>query len=63
MRLSKARSLPHVSTGDLLRDNMKRGTPLGQAAKGFVEKGELVPDALVLDMLGARVATPDCQAG
>jgi adenylate kinase len=63
VRLSKARSLPHVSTGDLLRDNMKRGTPLGQQAKGFVEKGELVPDALVLDMLGTRVAAPDCGAG
>lgn len=62
-RLSKARSLPHVSTGDLLRDNMKRGTPLGLQAKGFVEKGELVPDALVLDMLGARVAAPDCRDG
>lgn len=42
---------------------MKRGTPLGLEAKGFMEKGELVPDALVLDMLGARVAAPDCRAG
>lgn len=63
VRLSKARSLPHVSTGDLLRDNMKRGTPLGAQAKGFMEKGELVPDALVLDMLSARVSAPDCRAG
>jgi len=63
VRLSKARSLPHVSTGDLLRDNMKRGTPLGAQAKGFMEKGELVPDALVLDMLSARVSAPDCSQG
>lgn len=63
VRLSKARSLPHVSTGDLLRDNMKRGTPLGAQAKDFMEKGELVPDALVLDMLAARVSAPDCLAG
>lgn len=63
VRLSKARSLPHVSTGDLLRDNMKRGTPLGAQAKGFMEKGELVPDALVLDMLAARVSAPDCSEG
>jgi len=55
--------LPHVSTGDLLRDNMKRGTPLGAQAKDFMEKGELVPDALVLDMLAARVSAPDCLAG
>jgi len=63
VRLSKARALPHVSTGDLLRDNMKRGTPLGAQAKGFMEKGELVPDALVLDMLATRVAAPDCKSG
>lgn len=63
VRLSKARSLPHVSTGDLLRDNMKRGTPLGAQAKGFMEKGELVPDALVLDMLAARVSAADCNEG
>jgi len=63
VRLSKARSLPHVSTGDLLRDNLKRGTPLGHQAKGYMDKGELVPDALVLDMLGARVSAADCLAG
>jgi len=63
IRLGKARSLPHVSTGDLLRDNMKRGTPLGLQAKGYMEQGALVPDALVLDMLAARVAAPDCAAG
>ena len=63
VRLSRARSLPHVSTGDLLRDNLKRGTPLGLEAKGFMDKGGLVPDGLVLDMLGTRVAAPDCQAG
>lgn len=62
-RLSQARSLPHVSTGDLLRDNVKRGTPLGAQAKGFMDKGEYVPDALVLDMLAARVAEPDCRDG
>jgi adenylate kinase len=63
VRLSKTRSLPHVSTGDLLRDNMRRGTPLGQKARGYVEKGELVPDDLVLDMLAVRVSAPDCRAG
>jgi adenylate kinase len=63
VRLSKTLALPHVSTGDLLRDNMKRGTPLGMQAKAYMEKGELVPDALVLDMLGARVSAPDCAAG
>jgi len=63
VRLSKARSLPHISTGDLLRDHMKRGTPLGQKAKGHVDSGKLVPDELVLEMLAERVAAPDCRAG
>jgi len=62
-RLSQARSLPHVSTGDLLRDHVKRGTTLGAKAKGFMEAGKYVPDELVLDMLAARVAAPDCQEG
>ena len=62
-RLAQARSLPHVSTGDLLRDHVKRGTELGAKAKGFMDRGEYVPDTLVLDMLGERVAEPDCRAG
>jgi adenylate kinase len=62
-RLAQARGLAHVSTGDLLRENVKRGTPLGSKAKGFMDKGEYVPDALVLDMLAARVSAPDCRDG
>ncbi|MSR61748.1 MAG: adenylate kinase [Planctomycetes bacterium] len=62
-RLSKARSLPHVSTGDLLRDHKARGTPLGQQAKVVMDKGGLVSDALVLDMLAERVAAADCREG
>src|SRR5262245_7070670 len=62
-RLSQARSLPHISTGDLLRDHKARGTALGLEAKGFMDKGELVPDALVLDMLAERVSAPDCREG
>jgi len=62
-RLSAARCLPHVSTGDLLRDHVKRGTELGAKAKGFMDRGEYVPDALVLDMLAARVTAPDCREG
>jgi adenylate kinase len=62
-RLAQARSLPHVSTGDLLRDHNARATPLGLQAKAFMDKGELVPDALVLEMLAARVDAPDCREG
>jgi adenylate kinase len=62
-RLSRARALPHVSTGDLLRDNLKRGTDLGRKARSFMDKGELVPDDLVLAMLAARVGAADCRPG
>ena len=63
VRLCKARSLPHVSTGDLFRANLKEATPIGLKAKEFMDAGKLVPDEIVLDMLTERVAAPDCAAG
>lgn len=62
-RLAVSESLPHVSTGDLFRENLKQGTPLGERARGFMESGQLVPDALVIEMLFDRVSRPDCAAG
>ncbi len=62
-RLSEAFHRPHISTGDILRENVRNGTPLGLRAKAFMDKGELVSDDLVLDMLFARVAAPDCARG
>ena len=44
-------SLFHISTGDVLRDNIRRGTELGQIAKGFIDQGQLVPDELIIDIL------------
>ena len=41
----------HISTGDVLRDNLRRGTELGRIAKGFIDQGQLVPDALIIDIL------------
>ena len=61
--LKEKLGLPHISTGDLLRDNVKRGTTLGGQAKTFMESGKLVPDQLILDMLFERVAQSDCQKG
>ncbi|MES2122086.1 MAG: adenylate kinase [Chlamydiota bacterium] len=61
--LSKELQLPHISTGDLLRENVRNGTDLGKEAKGFMEKGHLVPDSLILDMLFLRVSSPDCSQG
>ena len=47
--------LPHISTGDLFRDNIRNRTSLGQKAKSFIDAGKLVPDQVVLDMLFARI--------
>lgn len=62
-RLAVDLGMPHVSTGDLFRENLSQGTPLGDKARGFMDAGELVPDELVLEMLFDRVARPDCSAG
>jgi adenylate kinase len=63
VHLSAELGLPHVSTGDLFRENRGQGTPLGKQAEEFMSRGALVPDALVLDMLFDRVSRPDCASG
>ncbi len=55
--------LPHISTGDLLRDHIRRGTDLGKLAQTYMDKGNLVPDELILDMLFERVTSKDCEKG
>lgn len=62
-RLSARRSLPHVSSGDLLRAAAASGSPIGLQAKGYMDRGELVPDTLVLALLFDRLAAPDCGGG
>jgi adenylate kinase len=62
-KLSEVLSLPHVSTGDLFRENMKQNTELGKRARVFIEAGQLVPDQIVLDMLFDRVSRSDCAKG
>ncbi len=54
-RLAERHGVPHLATGDLLRDNVKRGTPLGQAAKSHMDSGGLVPDDLVISMILDRI--------
>ncbi len=61
--LSKTLSIPHISTGDLFREHLKKETPLGKKAKGFIDQGKLVPDNLVLDMLFSRLSQDDCKKG
>ena len=55
--------LPHVSTGDIFRANIKNGTELGKVAKGYMDRGELVPDELTVRILLDRVAQEDCKNG
>src|SRR3972149_349586 len=55
--------IPQISTGDILRANVKDKTPLGQKAKGFMDKGALVPDELVVEMTAGRLAQEDCARG
>lgn len=58
--LSERLDLPHVSSGDLFRDNLKNQTPLGLLAKSYMEKGELVPDDVTVAMVRERLSRPDC---
>ena len=55
--------IPHVSTGDILRDNVARGTGLGLKAKAIMARGDLVPDTLVFDMVALRLRQPDAEQG
>lgn len=63
VRLSRELQLPHISTGDLLRQHLKEQTPLGRRAKEYIESGQLVPDELVTDMLFERISQPDAKKG
>lgn len=62
-RISKELSIPHISTGDLFRDHLSRNTPLGELARSYIDKGQLVPDEVVLKMLFDRISHPDCAKG
>lgn len=63
VRLSEVHGLPQISTGDLFRENLKNNTPIGQKAKTYMDKGQLVPDEVVLEMLFDRLGKPDCKKG
>ena len=56
-------SIPHISTGDIFRANIKNGTELGKKAKEYMDKGQLVPDELTVEILLDRVANDDCKNG
>ena len=55
--------LPHISTGDIFRKNIREGTPLGVQVKAIIDRGELVPDELTVALVKDRLAQPDCKDG
>ena len=61
--LSKYYNIPHISTGDILRANVLDGTELGITAKEYMDKGELVPDEVLIGIIRNRLAEPDCESG
>ncbi|MBQ9361687.1 MAG: adenylate kinase [Lachnospiraceae bacterium] len=62
-KIAEKYGLPHISTGDIFRKNIKEGTELGREAKGYMDKGALVPDELTVRMLLDRVSKNDCKEG
>jgi adenylate kinase len=61
--LSDKYHIPHISTGDILRENLNNGTQLGLKAKEYMDKGELVPDTLLIDIIKDRLSKPDTDVG
>lgn len=55
--------IPQLSTGDMLREAIKSGSPLGEQAKSFMNKGQLVPDSLMIDLIKHRIMSSDCAGG
>ena len=61
-RIAELYGVPHLSTGDMFRDAVARGTELGRLARPIMERGDLVPDDIVMGMVEQRLARPDCAA-
>jgi adenylate kinase len=61
--ISEATGLPHISSGDLFRENIKNESELGKLAQSFMNRGELVPDNVTISMIRTRLSSPDCNNG
>ena len=61
--IAKKYDIPKLSTGDLLRESVAKETSLGKEAKGYMNRGELVPDAVVIGLVEEKLASPECQKG
>ena len=62
-RISEKFGLPHISTGDIFRDNIKRQTEIGMLAKSYTDKGQLVPDEVTCEIVKGRLQNADCKDG
>ena len=62
-RIAEKYQIPHISTGDIFRANIKAGTELWKKAKSYMDQGLLVPDSLTVDLLMDRISQPDCKNG
>jgi adenylate kinase len=61
--VQKKYNVPHIETGVIFRDNIKKGTELGKKAKAFIDRGDLVPDDITIPMILNRLKEPDCKSG
>src|SRR5437660_8079773 len=62
-RLAVQEQIPHISTGEILRESVTRGTPLGLQAKGYRDSGKLVPDEVVIGLVREKLTSPECTRG
>lgn len=63
VRITEEFGIPSISTGDMLREHLRENTELGRKAKAFMDEGNLVPDDIILEMVGERLKQPDCANG
>lgn len=63
VQIAKQFNIPHISTGDIFRKNIKEGTPIGIEAKSYIDKGQLVPDSVTIEIVRQRLLEDDCKKG
>lgn len=63
VRLAERYNIPHISTGDIFRYNIKNETPIGKVAKSYIDKGQLVPDEVTVQIVKERLEQDDCKNG
>ncbi|MBQ8881768.1 MAG: adenylate kinase [Clostridia bacterium] len=63
VKIAEKYGIPHISTGDIFRKNIKEQTPIGVVAKSYIDKGQLVPDEVTVEIVRLRLAEPDAQKG